>query len=194
MRILLALIYIAVGLWGFFQLGGEQLHLSFGFIWCFFLVSTSVIVCNEGFLKLLKRQSDEEYIKELVDNKLAIKEHYKAIKVVTFEDFGTGCLCHLINVGKNEVLCLYGQYLYDYCEIDDDPEINQLRQFPTADFSLVRKLKNSEILQLDVGNEIIDESRVENINLDALYYLDVRLDDGALMKNIPFHELSKLAK
>ncbi|MCP4325789.1 MAG: hypothetical protein GY787_28925 [Alteromonadales bacterium] len=194
MRILLALIYIAVGMWGFFQLGGEQLHPSFGFIWCFFLVLTSVIVCNEGFLRLLKRQSDEEYIKELLDNKLAIKEHYKAIKVITFEDLGTGCLCHLINVGKNEVLCLYGQYLYDYCEIDDDPEINQSRQFPTSDFSIVRKLKNSDILNLEIGSEIIDENRIQNIDIEALYEFGVKLDDGTLMKNIVFEELLKLAE
>jgi len=181
-------------MWAYFQLGGEEFHSSFGFIWCAFLVLTSVVVCNEGFLRVLKGQSDEEYIKELLDKKLAIKEEYKAIKAITFEDLGTGCLCHLIDVGENEVLCLYGQYLYDYCEIDDDPEINQVRQFPTTDFSLTRKIKNNEILQLDVGTELIDETRIENINLDALYDLGVKLDDGELIKHIQFNELLKLAK
>ena len=97
-----ASLYIAVGMWFYFHFGGKQLHFSIGFIWCFLLVFTSVIVCNEGFIRLLKRQSYEEYIKELLDNKLAINEQYKAIETITFEDLDTGCLCHLINVGKNE--------------------------------------------------------------------------------------------
>ena len=50
-------------------------------------------------------------------------------------------MCHIIDVGGDELLCLYGQYLFSYVEIDDDPELPQSRSFPTSSFSLVRKIK-----------------------------------------------------
>ncbi|MCX2832848.1 hypothetical protein [Microbulbifer thermotolerans] len=150
---------------------------------------SSVIVFNEGILKKLKGQSEDEYLDEMLKKNLAKKEHYRARKAITFEDLSTGCLCHIIEIGVDSSICLYGQYLYDYVEIADDPELNQQRKFPTSQFALIRKNKNHEILRIDIGDEVIEEVNVENPKIDRLYELGIKLDDGELIKKIPFSRI-----
>ena len=54
---------------------------------------------------------------------------------------------HILYIGNNQLLNLYGQYLYDHEPIDDDPELNLSRKLPTKEFSLIRRIKDNEILE-----------------------------------------------
>ena len=45
-------------------------------------------------------------------------------------------MTHFLELSDESVMCLYGQYLYEYEPIDDDPELNQPRLFPTSEFSV----------------------------------------------------------
>ena len=49
-----ALIYMAVGMWIYLHLGGVNLHPLIGMALWFVLMFSSVIVCNEGFMRRLK--------------------------------------------------------------------------------------------------------------------------------------------
>ncbi|MDX8400679.1 MAG: hypothetical protein R8K20_10600 [Gallionellaceae bacterium] len=189
MRLIFALIYMAVGMWLYYRFGGEDLHpfVAMG-VW-FTLMSSSVIVCNEGFIRKLKGQSDDQYIDELLGNNQASEESYEAIEAITFEDLGTSCLCHIINVGNNTSLCLYGQYLYEYTEIDDDPDLNQKRLFPTSKFNFIRNNKSEEILRFNIGDIVIGESYFENVDIKKLHDLGIKLEDGELIKNVQFSEI-----
>jgi hypothetical protein len=189
MRLIFALVYISFGMWIYFQLGGEDLHPYIGIAVWFALMLSSVLVCNEGFLRKLKGQSDEEYIQDLLNRNLAVKETYQVTEAITFDDLSTSCMCHLLNISENEVLCLYGQYLYEYREIDDDPDVNQDRLFPTSEFSLIRKLKNNEVLKVEVGKKVIDESVFKDVEVERLYDLGIKLEDGEIIRGIDFSKI-----
>jgi hypothetical protein len=189
MRLICALIYISFGMWIYFQLGGEDLHPYIGIAVWFALMLSSVLVCNEGFLRKFKWQSDEEYIQDLLNRHLAVRETYIVTEAITFYDLSTSCMCHLLKISEDEVLCLYGQYLYEYTEIDDDPDLNQGRLFPTSEFSLIRKLKNNEILKLEVGKKVIDESVFKDVEVEKLYDLGIKLDDGEIIHGIDFSKI-----
>ena len=189
MRLILALVFMAIGMWLYFQLGGGDLHPFIGIAVWFVLMFSSVIVCNEGFLRRIKGQTDEGYIKELCSKNLAVTESYQVSEAITFEDLSTGCLCHLLKVGDRYVLCLYGQYLYEYSEINDDPELNQDRKFPTSEFSLTRKIKTNEIMQLQIGSIVIDESRLGCVKPDRLHNLGIKLEDGEVIKGLSFSQI-----
>lgn len=191
MRLIFALIYMALGMWIYFLLGGGNLPSYIGMAVWFALLFSSVIVCNEGFLRKIKGQTDQQYIDELVREKKAIEETYQAREAITLDDLSTSCLCHIIDIGKGESLCLYGQYLYEYTEINDDPDVNQKRSFPTSSFSLVRKIKNDEILQLNIGNVLIDDNYQEDVSLKILHALGIKLEDGEIIKGVSFEEIKK---
>jgi len=73
MRLLFALIYMALGMWIYILLGGGNLHPFIGIGTWFALMFSSVIVCNEGFFRKLKGQSDDDYIDEQLNKKLALR-------------------------------------------------------------------------------------------------------------------------
>ena len=84
---------------------------------------------------------------------------------------------------------MYGQYLYEYTEIDDDPDLNQDRSFPTSEFSLIRKLKNNEVIKLEVGNKVIDELVFKDVEVERLYDLGIKLEDGEIIRGIGFSKI-----
>jgi len=191
MRLLLALVYIAFGMWLFSWLGGWNLHPAFGFVVYIILFFSSETVCNKGFLRRLRGISDEQHIANLLDQRKAVAKEYEVQEVITFEDLNTSCLCHILKIGNSRVICLYGQYLYDFAEITDDPEVNQPRTFPTSKFTLVRKIKNNEILELKVGRNVVDDFFVSNVDLEKIYEFGFELEDGEILENISFKRLKE---
>ena len=180
---------MALGMWIYILLGGGNLHPFIGIGTWFALMFSSVIVCNEGFFRKLKGQSDDDYIDEQLNKKLALRERYIVSKALTFEDLSTGCLCHIIETEEGGSICLYGQYLYDYVGITDDPELNQPRMFPTSEFTLIRDKKNREILRVDIGDKVIEETIIESPKIERLYDLGINLNDGELIKKIAFNKI-----
>ncbi|TDF41522.1 hypothetical protein EYS14_01300 [Alteromonadaceae bacterium M269] len=189
MRLLLALVYIGFGIWFYFRLGGSKLPPYIGIVFGMVLMFSSVVVCNEGFLRRIRGISDKEHINNLITNGMAIIESYKASEAITFEDLNTGCLCHVLKIGDNRAMCLYGQYLYDYAEILDDPDMEQQRKFPTDKFKLVRRTKSDEILRLDIGQNVIEEYKIESLRLENLYSLGFRLKNGEIVDGISFDKI-----
>lgn len=188
MRIFAAILYIIFGFWALFQITDETPFWLSLFVF-FSLLFSSVIIFNEGFLRLLRGISDEEYLETLLSSGKAKKETYKVLSALSFDDLNTSCAVHILDIGNNENLCLYGQYLYDYEPIDDDPEMNQQRKFPTEEFSLIRKVKEDELLQLIPGIKVIEPIIIKNPNLDKLYDLGFQLKDGEIISEVPFSDV-----
>jgi len=185
---------MVVGIWVYISLGGDELHPYIGIVVGFGLMFSSVVVCNEGFFRRLKGQTDDEYIRNLIDKGKAEKENYSVKSAITFDDLNTGCLCHIIEFEDCKHICLYGQYLYDYVEIDDDPELNQNRTFPTSEFCIIRKLNNSQVLKLEIGSTVIEETKLENVDVQKLYNLNIKLDDGEIINNISSTQIIEALK
>jgi hypothetical protein len=139
----------------------------------------------------LRGVSREDHLKSLEENGKAFREHYQTYRVVTFEDLRTSCLVHLIDMGDSKLLCLYGQRYYDFEPIEDHPEVNQCRKFPTKTFSLLRRRSDGEVLALFPGAEVVEPAVCEAIAAvpKAIEGLGLQFRDGEFVSGISFDEV-----
>ena len=76
----------------------------------------------------------------------------RAFEVEEREDEGR----HLyLELHDGRVLFLCGQYLYDYDEISDDPEMNQKATFPCTEFVLKRHKTEGWVHSIECGGSLI---------------------------------------
>jgi hypothetical protein len=80
-------------------------------------------------------RTDYEKLGLLVSEEFVVR---RAFEVEEYEDEG---LHFFLELEDGRVLFLCGQYLYDYQDISDDPELNQKASFPCQKFT-VRRHKN----------------------------------------------------
>ena len=141
-----------------------------------------------NWLRRLRGVSWSDQLEQLENVGEAEREHYETHRALTFEDLSTGCLVHLIDVGDDRLLCLYGQSYFDFEPIADDPEIDQPRRFPTKTFTLLRCKKKGEVLAVFPGAAVVHPILCEPITSQAkLHELGIKLRDGELVSAIPFH-------
>ena len=187
MRLLFALAYIWFGIWVYLWLGGDNLHPYIGMAVGFGFLLSSVIVCNEGFIRKLRGISDEQHAENLISNDKAVIEKYTVEQSIVFEDLGTGCTAYLLDVGNNNIVCLYSQD-YGFEPIYEQPEINQERMFPTEKFSLIRELKKQRILDVTPEGRVVETIIVQTPNIEKLFDFGFELEDGEIVKNVKFGE------
>lgn len=124
----------------------------------------------------------KDHLNQLEADGDAIRKEYKASRALTVEDFTTGCLMHFIDIGSGSILCLYGQQYDEFEPIDDDPDVNQARQFPTETFSLLRHVKKDEVLALFPGSVVLEPTICDPIvKPKKLMNLGFQLTDGEIV-------------
>lgn len=84
------------------------------------------------FASMESSRPDYEKLGLLVSEEFSVR---RAFEVEEYEDEG---LHFYLELDDGRVLFLCGQYLYDYQEISDDPELNQKATFPCARFEVRR--------------------------------------------------------
>ena len=137
----------------------------------------------------------EEYLSQREAKGDAIRSEYQADRALTVEDFTTGRLMHFIDIGSGSILCLYGQQYYEFEPIDDDPEVNQARQFPTRTFSLLRQAKNDEVLALFPGSIVLDPIVCDPIvKPKKLLDLGFQLTDGEVVSGASLQAIEDVLK
>ena len=192
MRLLAALIYIIFGMWAFSKIGID----SSTWMWIpafFFLIFTSVIF-NEGTIRRFRGISYEDHVKNLLADGKAKVEEYTVQNAIVFEDMDTGCTAYLLDIGGSRMFVLYGQD-YGFEPINDDPEINQERLFPTESFSITRESKNRRVLDATPKGKVINSSIIESPRIENLADFGFTLEDGEIVENIAFDDVLKaLAK
>jgi hypothetical protein len=152
-----------------------------------FAIAAYVFLNAPAWLRRFRGVSDLQHVEQLESSGQAQREHYETHRALTFEDFSTSGLVHLIDVGNDRLLCLYGQYYYDFEPSSGGPEVNQPRKFPTTTFSLLRHKKKNQILGLFPGSTVVEPTRCGPITSPAkLDDHGVRLEDGALLSGISF--------
>lgn len=136
-----------------------------------------------------------DYLTQLEKSGDAVRFEYHANHALTVNDFTTGRLMHFIDIGSEGVLCLYGQQYYEFEPIDDDPDENQLRQFPTKTFSLLRRSKNDEVLALFPGSVVLEPTICESIvEPRKLMELGFRLVDGEIVSGSSLQAIERVLK
>ena len=125
----------------------------------------------------------------------AAREHYKVSRALSFEDQTCGYLMHLVDIGENRVLCLYGQHYYEFEPIEDDPEVNQPRTFPTTDFSLLRDTKRNKVLAIFPGSTVLEPVICQPISAQReLSDLGVKFKDGAVVTGATLDAAERLLR
>lgn len=152
-------------------------------------VFISFALFDRHFLRRLL-VSDEKHIDKQIEKGRAAKQTLTISRALSFEDLRTSCMVHFLELDGGSVMVLYGQYLYEYEPIDDDPEMNQPRRFPTSTITIVRYVKSGELLDLEIGSEVIDTKLIqEPDDYSVIADLGFKLEDGEVVDGVTFDEL-----
>lgn len=155
-----------------------------------FLVSTI-----PDWLRRIRGISQEDHLANLEASGKAVREVYEANQVLTVEKLDTGSIMHFIDVGHGNVLCLVGQYYFDFEPIDDDLELKQTRRFPTNKFSLLRRTKTGEVLALFPGSTVIEPTVCDPVvTPHKLYELGFELRDGEVVSDSSMDAIERIIR
>ena len=147
------------------------------------------VVFNKGMLRRLT-MTHENYVQCELRKGRAERKTFSVSRAISFEDLRTGCMAHFLELRDGSVMCLYGQYLYEFEPIDDDPELNQQRRFPTSEFSSVRFLKNDQLLDFEIGDALVATELIEEPDdYGVIADLGFKLEDGEIAQGVPFSEV-----
>lgn len=81
----------------------------------------------------------------------------RAFQVEEYEDEG---LHYFLELEDGSVLYLSGQYLYDYEEIDDEPEYSQPKTFPCEKFVIKRHKKYGYVLAIETQGKVLNPETI----------------------------------
>ncbi len=88
------------------------------------------------------------------------------------------------------MLYLNGQYLYDYKEIDDDPELNRATQFPCTDFTLRRHRDTRFIVDIVCRGTLVEPEIIFTVEQIGLLFQGRELRDGEILSEMTFDALA----
>jgi hypothetical protein len=100
-------------------------------------------------------------------------------------------MTYFVDAEEKGVLCLYGQYLYSYEPITDDPESNQKRQFPRTKFVLLKDSRDSDFLHLTLVGEVFEPDSIKQPSAEKLLQLGIKLEDGLLSHALQFQRIKQ---
>ena len=150
----------------------------------------AVVIFNKGALRRMRFKTDEDFADAELEAGRALTEHFNASRALSFEDLRTGCMVHFLELADGSVMCLYGQYLYEFEPIDDEPELNQPRRFPTSEFTIIRSRRDGQILDLRVGNDVIGTTLIEEPgDYDVIADLGFKLEDGEVVEGVTLDDV-----
>lgn len=116
-------------------------------------LSTGVLagrrVAHLGAWRPLGASSRVPSIAELEAAGMVTAEEFRATRalgVAQTEDEGP---TYLLELDDRRILCLAGQYLFEYEPITDDSELNQSRRFPCSEFTVRRHATKGFVLDID---------------------------------------------
>lgn len=140
-----------------------------------FSIASALLRRNHGV-------SWEDHLSKLEASGEALREEYVATRALTVEELSTGSVLHFLDLGRGKVLCLFGQQYYEFEPINDDPDMNQARKFPTETFSLLRDEKTGEVLSLFPGSKVLEPTVCDPVVWpQKLWDLGFELKDGEVV-------------
>ncbi|MBX7258458.1 MAG: hypothetical protein K1Y02_18995, partial [Candidatus Hydrogenedentes bacterium] len=102
------------------------------------------------------RKSKEEFILELDDKQLLDRDDYtatRAFEVMTSLDDGSH---YFVELTDGRVLFLTGQYLYEYDPIGESGELDQPRQFPCTEFTVLRHKTDKYVVHIECRGAVLE--------------------------------------
>jgi hypothetical protein len=125
------------------------------------LIQTATIIVFFGFigisLFLFNKKNDRPFeCDNDINNQIELLERQGLLTLTTFqatrafavEEFEHEGSHYFLELADKSILYLSGQYLWDFEEITDDPELNQPRLFPCTEFSVRRHKEEGYVVGL----------------------------------------------
>jgi hypothetical protein len=135
-------------------------------------------------------KSPKQLLRELDSDGLVVRQKFSALRCFSVEEAEDEGLHYYIELTDRRVLFLSGQYLYDYEEIEDDPELNQPRRFPCTEFEIARHKKESYVLSISCGGEVL-EPEAEAPAFSSHDFKRGIPEDGAIITDKTFNQLKR---
>jgi len=162
----------------------------------FFAVVLLVLVAVSMFLfdrpgQKPSLKSFAEQLAELERQGLLVSETYHATRAFRVEEFEDEGIHYFIELADNRILCLNGQYLYDYEEIKDASESNQPRKFPCTEFTVVRHKVAGYLVDLKVAGEVLPLDCVAPPFDKQDFKRDLIYEDGLVICDRPYEDLKR---
>lgn len=180
-----ALTYIALGMLAFGHIVPNAPWFAFLIAFFLFMLS-STFLFNRDLIARIRRIPFDEYVAELEKKGKVTRETIRSRRAIYFDDIRTSCAVYLLDVPDAGLLCLYGQYLYEWSPIDDDPKLNQPRMFPCTEFDVVKR-RNGEVLTLYLRGDVF-EPEILSPPTKLLGKLNFPLEDGVFIPGKSFEE------
>ena len=99
--------------------------------------------------------SVEQRIRDLDSAGLIIRQAFTARRCFAVEESEDEGLHYYLELDDRRVLFLSGQYLYDYQEITDDPELNQPATFPCERFEILRHKTEAYVVSMECRGDVL---------------------------------------
>lgn len=146
-------------------------------------------------IRFIRGVSPDDHLTKLEASGKAVREQYEATQALTVEVLNTGSIMHFIDVGQERILCLSGQYYFEFEPYDDDPELNQTRRFPTESFSLLRHRKTGDVLSLIPGSNVLEPTVCDPVAWpEKLVDLGFEIEDGEIVSGPNMDEIRQVLR
>jgi hypothetical protein len=156
------------------------------------LLVVGILFSIPSWLRTLRGGSYDDHMRDLEERGKARREHFSAARAMTAEDYTISGLAHFLDIGDGRILCLRGQQYYDFEPIEDDPEVNQDRQFPTRDFEVLFRVRNGEVLDLYPGSQVFEPKLFNPIvEPESIHELGIAFEDGEIVTGLSWEEIEK---
>ena len=129
--------------------------MFFAFLLFLFAGIAMFLFNRTGRRPSFSRKTFAEQMAELESQGLLVSESFQATRALEVEEFEDEGMHYFIELADHGILYLNGQYLYDYGEISDDPEVNQPRTFPCSEFTVVRHKTTGDVMDIRVGGKVL---------------------------------------
>lgn len=97
----------------------------------------------------------EQRIRNLDAAGLIVRQTFTALRCFAVEELEDEGLHYYLELEDGRVLFLSGQYLYDYQEITDDPELNQSASFPCERFDILRHKTEAYVVSIECHGKVL---------------------------------------
>jgi hypothetical protein len=148
---------------------------------------------NKRDYLMSKFRSAEEHIRWLESHGLLVDTTFKARRAFGVKEADDEGPHYFIELDDGRILYLNGQYLYDYEQTTDDPELNQPRRFPCTEFTTRRHKKDGYVVEIKCAGAVLEPeliaSRFTNKDRKAGFVPE----DGDVISDVSY-EAAKMRK
>jgi len=153
------------------------------------IIASLIIFNKRGYRSDLSNKSFEERLAELEQKGLLLNEPFKARRAFQVEEFEDEGSHYFVELDNGSILFLSGQYLYEFEEITEDPELNQNRRFPCSKFTLQKHKETGNVLNIVCGGKVIPIECVAPPFDKSAFKRGLVPEDGEVLRNQLYEDL-----